>query len=142
MTGTNHQFVLQLPDGWSDQTSHMFAGPEDRGLQHALVLIVDPSPQEEELAAYATGRIAAAKQNLPAIETLKEEERALPSGIRVYEWVYRSITGEDEARFTKYVYALLGQHGFTFVAIFTKYSMQTVGVEVDRIIESFRPQSA
>lgn len=139
MSGVNNQFRIDLPDGWEDQTAHTFTGPEVNGVPHLLTLVIDSNVAEDDLAGFAEDRIQRVKETLPSAETLKEEERTLPSGMHVYEWVYRWVPTDDQVLFKKHVYAMIAKKGYIFSATFSKHSMQTIGVEVEQMIDSLRP---
>jgi hypothetical protein len=140
MVGTNNQFILRLPDGWNDQTAYTFMGPEVNGEQHILNLVIDQNLVDDDLREFALDRIQPVRDALPGIETLKEEERTLATGIRVYEWVYKWLLAEGKPIFKKHVYMIIGKRGYTFTASFGKQTIKTIGIEVDRMIENFQPQ--
>lgn len=139
MAGTNNQFIVQLPDNWEDQTAYTFMGPEINGQRHMLNLVIDRNLADTDLREFALDRIQPLRDSLGGIETLKEEERALASGVTAYEWVYKWVPAAGQVIFKKHVYLIIGKQGYTFTATFTKQSFKTIGVEVDRVIESFKP---
>jgi hypothetical protein len=140
MPETNNRFVLQLPEGWEDQTAYTFMGPEVKGQRHMLNLVIDRNLADTDLREFALDRIEPVRDAIAGIETLKEEERTLPSGVAAYEWVYKFVTAPGHAIFKKHLYMIIGKQGYTFSATFTKQSFKTIGVEVDRMIESFVPE--
>ncbi len=140
MSSTNNRFRINLPDGWEDQTAYTFMGPEINGEQHMLNLVIDQNLVDDDLREFALDRIQPVRDSLLSIETLKEEERTLAIGIRVYEWVYKWLPVEGKPIFKKHVYMIVGKRGYTFTASFGKQTIKTIGVEVDRMIESFLPQ--
>lgn len=140
MAGTNNRFVLQLPEGWEDQTAYTFMGPEVNGERHMLNLVIDRNLVDDDLREFALDRIQPVKDAMAGIETLKEEERSLANGLAAYEWVYKLVLSAGQVTFKKHVYLIIGKQGYTFTATFSKQSFKTIGVEVDRIIESFVPE--
>lgn len=140
MAGTNNRFMLQLPEGWEDQTAYTFMGPEVNGQRHMLNLVIDRNLSDTDLREFALDRIQPLKDALAGIETLKEEERSLPSGVAAYEWVYKWVPAPGQVIFKKHLYLIIGKQGYTFTATFTKQTFKTIGVEVDRMIESFVPE--
>ena len=88
---------------------------------------------------FALDRIQPVRDALAGIETLKEEERTLPSGVAAYEWVYKWVPSAGQVIFKKHLYLIIGKQGYTFTATFSKQSFKTIGIEVDRMIESFVP---
>jgi len=141
MSKANNRFDLTLPLGWEDQTVYCYAGPFDSGVQHLLTLSVDPKVVAP-LADYARERIDITMETLSGTEILKEEEKTLPSGAQAYEVVLRWIPTEDNVIFRKQVYVKIGSSVYCFAANFSKKTIKTVGVEVDRIIDSITPWSS
>jgi hypothetical protein len=139
MSSINNQFRINLPEGWDDQTAYTFMGPEVNGVQHLLTLVIDKNIGDTDLYNFALDRIDPVRSSLQGIETLKEEERTLPSGVPVYEWIYKWIPTEGNVIFKKQVYMLIGKRGYSFSASFSKQSFKTIGVEVDQMINSFIP---
>jgi hypothetical protein len=140
MSATNNRFRISLPDGWEDQTAYTFMGPEAKGQRHMLNLVIDRTLVDTDLTEFALDRIQPIKDAMPDIETLKEEQRTLATGVAAYEWVYKMVPAAGQIVFHKHVYLIIGKQGFTFSATFSKQSFKTVGVEVDRMIESFLPE--
>ena len=138
MSKTNNRFDLTLPAGWEDQTVYCYAGPYDSGVQHLLTLSVDPKAFSP-LSEYARERIDATLDTLTGTEVLKEEEKTLPNGVQAYEVVIRWIPTEDNVIFRKQVYVIFEGKAYCFAANFSKKTIKTVGVEVDRIINSLVP---
>ncbi len=138
----NNQFRIELPDGWEDRTVHQFLGPDDSGVQHVLNLVVDPNAQTDDVEDYARDRIDQVIESMPAAEILKEGEKTLPSGVEAYEVVYKWVSPNGKVTFQKLVYMIRDGVAYTFSANFSKKTIKTIGVEVDRIIESFEPGPA
>ena len=139
MGTTSNQFRIDLPDGWEDRTVYLYMGPDDSGVQHMMQLIVDPDTGGVDLAEYARNRIDAVMVSLQGAEILKEEEKILDNGRTVYECVYKWVPVDGQIMFNKVVYMIMGKSGYTFSANFSKKTIKTIGVEVDRIIDSFMP---
>lgn len=132
-------FHLDLPDGWEDRTVYLFMGPDDSGVQHMMQLTVDPDVEESDLAEYARVRIDNIMASLQGAEILKEEEKTLSDGRNAYELVYKWVPVEGQINFNKVVYLLIDGAGYTFTANFSKKTIKTIGVEVDRMIDTFHP---
>jgi len=136
---TNNPLHIQLPDDWDDRTVHTFMGPDDSGVQHLLTLVVDPEVVDDNVSDYARQRIDTLMDSLQGAEILKAEERTLPGGNCIYECVYKWVPPKDKPIFQKVVYLIAGGTGYTFSANFSKKTIKTIGVEVERMIDSFRP---
>ena len=138
----NHNFRIDLPDDWEDRTIHQFLGPDDSGVQHVLNLTVDPNVQTDDVEDYARDRIDQIVESMPAAEILKEEQKMLTSGVEAYEAVYKWVSPNGNVTFQKLVYMIRDGVAYAFSANFSKKTIKTIGVEVDRIIESFEPGPA
>ncbi len=135
----NNQFRIELPDGWEDRTVHQFLGPEDSGVQHVLNLVVDPNAQTDDVGDYARDRIDQVIESMPAAEILKEGEKTLANGVEAYEVVYKWVSPNGNVTFQKLVYMIRDGVAYAFSSNFSKKTIKTIGVEVDKIIESFEP---
>jgi hypothetical protein len=142
MGSTNNQFTIELPGDWEDRTIHLFMGPDDSNVQHMMQLAVDDDIENAELSEYARGRIDAAMESLQGAQILKEEERNLSNGRAVYECVYKWIPTDGQVIFQKLIYMIAEGTAYTFSANFSKKTIKTIGVEVERIIDSFKPGDA
>ncbi len=136
------RFTLELPGGWEDETIYTYKGPDDSGVQHRITLVIDRSTDAASAEEFARPRIDAVMATLQGTEILKEEPKELASGIPAYECVYKWIPVGSDARFVRNIYLLVGGAGYTFSGAFSKKTLKTIGVEMDRILESFAPAGA
>ncbi|HWR84082.1 MAG TPA: DcrB-related protein [Candidatus Deferrimicrobium sp.] len=136
---SNERFHIELPDGWEDRTVHYFLGPDDSGVQRGLTLTIDRHAHTSDLIGYARERIDHVLNTLPAAEILKEEQKTLPTGVPIYEAVCKWIPPSGEVSFQKLVYMIHDGVAYSFSANFSKKTLKTIALEVDRIIGSFRP---
>jgi len=139
---TNEHFTIELPEGWEDRTVHLFMGPHENGVQHNLTLTIDSDEEDVDIEDYAQERIDQTLETLQGIEILKNEMITLSNGNQAYECIYKWIPVEGHIIFRKVVYMIREGFGYTFSADFSKRSLKTIGVEVDRIIDSFQPGHA
>jgi len=137
---TNERFSVELPEGWEDQTVHLFMGPEDNGIQHSLGLTIDSNEEELDIEDYSQVRIDQMLETLQGIEILKKEMITLSNGNPVCRCIFKWIPVEDQIIFRKVVFMILDGSGYTFTANFSKKTLKTIGVEVDMIIDSFQPE--
>lgn len=137
---TNNLFTLTFPEGWRETTTYTFEGPFDSGVQHNLVLVIDPSvDMKMPLAEYAKQQYGTSKEALPGFELINEREIKMPSGMPAYEIVYRYSPSDDQTFFQKQIYMLIEGKGYIFSSTFSKKTLQTIAPYVDQIIASFRP---
>ncbi|MCX6827646.1 MAG: DcrB-related protein [candidate division Zixibacteria bacterium] len=138
----NNYFNIELPDGWQDQTIYTYMGPEDNGIRHILTLIIDKDIDRMELADFARERIDALSETLQSVEILKDEEKTIPNGRTVHEFVYKWVPVDGQIVFRKNIFMVIDGVGYTFAGNFTKKTIKTIGSEVDQIINSFMPGGA
>lgn len=139
---TNNQFRIELPNGWDDQTVHLFMGPDDSGVQHMMQLSIDTEIDGAELQEYARTRIDAAMEALQGAEVLKEEEKTLANGRTVYECVFRWIPNDNQIIFRKNLFMIVGDIAYTFSANFSKKTLKTIGAQMEQMINTFRSGAA
>lgn len=131
---------MDLPDDWEDQTVFTFKGPEENGIQHNLVLIVDNDPDNISLQDYARLRLDSIKETLPGFELMGDQEKIMKSGLNAYEIIYKWSPSDDKIIFQKQVYIIMNNKAYNFTASFSKKTIKTIGIKVDEIIDSFTPQ--
>jgi hypothetical protein len=138
MSITNTIFQITFPDGWKETTVYTFEGPHDSGVQHNLVLVVDPFIKKDiELKDYAQAQIAGPKQVMPGFEMVSEKDKTMPDGNVAYEIVYKYIPAEGMILFQKQIYMRKEGKAFIFTATFSKKTLATKGNIIDLIIGSF-----
>ena len=130
-------YNITLPDGWEDQTMYTFKGPDDSGVQHNLVLMIDTEPGGLDLKTYADLRIESLKNTLSGFELMGQREKELKSGHKAYEIVYKWAPGADKILIQKQVFTIIGKKAYNFTSSFSKKTIKTIGVQVDEIIDSF-----
>ncbi len=138
MSSNNHQFRLSLPAGWSDQSIFVYSGPESHGIKHMLRLVIDPAVATgETLESFARQRIQLTTASpMGMVETLKNEVKTLPSGVRAWEWVYKSVAADESITFNQFTYLILNGRGYTFSCIYTKMSWKLLAGQVEGIIST------
>ncbi|MGB7566704.1 MAG: DcrB-related protein [Chitinivibrionales bacterium] len=139
MSITNSIFQLTFPDGWKETTVYTFEGPHDSGVQHNLVLVVDPFIKKDtELKDYAQAQIAGPKKFMPGFEMVSEKDKMMPDGTPAYEIVFKYIPAESMILFQKQIYMRKEGKAFIFTATFSKKTLSTIAYQIDNVISSFR----
>jgi hypothetical protein len=140
---TNNLFSLTFHDGWRETTVYTFEGPFDSGVQHNLVLVIDPSVDRKmPLAEYAKQQFGTSKEAMPGFEMISEREIKMSSGLPAYEIVYRYSPSDDHTLFQKQIYMVIEGKGYIFTSTFSKKTLQTIAPYIDQIIATFRPLTA
>lgn len=142
MSDHDINFKLSLPDDWTNNTVYTYMGPDENGLQHILNLTTDTFAGKSDLVAYARERIEIVLENIHSAEVLLEEERTLENGHQAYVCVYKWSPSSEQIVYQKLVYMIVNKIGYNFLANFTKKTIKTIGIEVDRIINSLTPVEA
>jgi hypothetical protein len=135
-------FQLRLLEGWSDETIYTYKGPDDNGVQHNMVMMIDRQMEITVLLEYAMLKVEALKQTLSGLEILSEEQKDLKSGLKAYEIVYKWVPYGNKVLFQKQVCIIVDGVGYNITASFSKKTIKTRGAEVDEMINSLKPVPA
>ncbi len=132
MTAVNHQFTLQLPEGWVDNSAYLFCGPTHNGRQPTIHLAVDKTPRTTDVDLYAQERIEMIRSAFPQAEVLKAEAIALNNRIRAFELIYTL----NQQSFRRQIFVMLRGQGYTFSGDFTPQEINTIGTCVRALADS------
>lgn len=138
---TNNCFRMSLPEGWIDRSIYIFDGPEVGTFKHNLTLVVDTVLQDNDLEAFAQERIDIQLNSIPGTEVLKQEIKTRSNGQQACEVVIKWIPVDGTVIFQKKVFMIIDEVGYTFSANFTKQTIKTIGLDVERMIDSFQPKA-
>jgi hypothetical protein len=130
---------MTLPSDWIDQTVYAYKGPDEGGVQHNLVVMIDSELETKDLQLYAKQRMQALQDTLQGFELLAERDRTLGSGLAAREAIFKWIPSEGKVIFQKQVYIIAGDRAYNFTASFSKQTLKTIGNDVDAMIDSFIP---
>ncbi len=140
---TNNQFSINLSEGWEDQTVFTYLGPTESGVQHNLIISVDPDiPKKIDVRTYAYMQLGTSRIQLPGFVMLKEDEKILRCGIEGFEAVYKYRPSNEKTVYQKQLFLTIEGKGYAFTSTFSKKTMQTFSHEVNEMIESFIPSIA
>jgi hypothetical protein len=142
MPKTNTVFQLTFPDeNWTETTVHTFQGPNENGVQHSLVLSIEPSVKKTiSLVEFVHAQLVKIKQAMRGFELVHEGEKKMPDGKQAYEIVYKFSPTEQITYFQKQIFIRLGEKVFIFTSTYSKRTMATIGPRVDAIIASLLVQ--
>ena len=139
MPTNNNIFRISLPEGWRETTVYPFEGPHDSGVQHNLLLVVNPEIEKEmTLSRYAKLQVEDLARTLPAFELISEKQGILPSGVPVAMVVYRYSPSDDLTLFQKQYHIIAGGKGYSFTSTFSKKTLKTIANDVDQIVASLK----
>ena len=136
---TNTQFSITLPQEWKDTTIFTFEGPHDDGLQHNLVVTIDPDAGKDmDIKIYAKTQIATTLSALPGFEMVSETAGKRRDNTLTYQICYKYTCEGSQTIFQKQAY-IADKNALTiFTASFTKKTLKTIGPRIDATIDGFR----
>jgi hypothetical protein len=139
--GTTHSagaFTISLPDGWSDQTMHIFVGPVEDDVQHTVNVVVDreAGPDVEE---YASTQVAALESTLKGLSVLRRETGALWSGPAAVRVVLEWLPAPGSRIVQEQLYVIKDSTGYRLTATFSPSTFETMGPRVRAMLLSFEP---
>lgn len=137
---TNTVFRITFPgEEWRETTTHTFEGPFDHGVQHHLVLVIDPKVNDGiSLVEYARAQMEGPKNVMPGYELDREREITMPDGAPAYEVIYHYVPAENILLFQKQVYMIKNGKAFIFSSTYSKKTLDTVAPVIDGMIAGFK----
>lgn len=133
----NNQFSLAFPEDWKEQSVYRFEGPQEDGIQHAIVVSLENDVEIPSLEKYAELQIRSIETELQGYQELKRGPLVLNNQLPAYELVYKWLPVEDRKVYQRAVWILFNNTGYMISATFSKKTWKIFGPEVDKIIKSF-----
>lgn len=132
-------FAMQLYEDWNDQTLYTFTGPVTDGVQHNIIINIDPDTQFDSLRSYAEYQIQAVEGELKACRMLMKGDIKLINGMPAFRVIFSWYPTDELRIYQEQVYLLHGTTAFRMTATFTKKTRRTLGPLVERMMLSFNP---
>jgi hypothetical protein len=132
-------FSIRLCDGWQDKTIYTISGPVTDGIQHNIIINLNPDVETDNLREYADGNIAALTNELKGCRLLHQGPIALVNGLPAYKAIFCWFPTEELRIYQEQIYILVGTTGYNLTASFTKKTRKTLGPQVERMMLSFSP---
>lgn len=133
-------FALQLYEGWQDKTIFFLTGPVQDGVQHNVVVMVEPESETESLHDFAEWQIRSLTEELKGCEVLLRGSVKLLNGLDAIRVIYAWYPSPDVRYYQEQLYVLHKGAAYKLTATFTKKTRKTLGPSVERIMLSFEPQ--
>lgn len=130
------QFELTLPDNWEDKTTYNFMSPETGGTLHNLRFTTDQLPETTDINQYGRKMVDRIVTDQPELKVIKEKIKTVGEGIPAYDAIFKK-SAEEGGLIIKQTYILCNNTGLTFTAEFAEENYETIGNEIDKIIDSF-----
>jgi hypothetical protein len=132
-------FSISQPDGWEDKTIHTIMGPVDNGIQHNILITVEPNVPFKSVDEYADIQITAIETELQSCILLKREKITLANGFPAYKVVFRWTPSDKFRVYQEQIFVLADKTAYKLTTTFTKKTRKTLGPAVERILMSFQP---
>ncbi|MGA9292900.1 MAG: DcrB-related protein [Ignavibacteriaceae bacterium] len=130
-------FTLNMLEDWQDKTIYTLTGPVTDGIQHNVIINVDPEVPFENLIDYADWQIKTLEEELKSCTLLKRGEIKLDNGIDAYEAIFSWFPLDDVRIYQHQIFVLMEKAAYKLTASFTKKTRQTLGPQVLRMMLSF-----
>lgn len=134
---TADTFSLKLLEDWQDKTIFTLTGPVTDGIQHNVLINVDPDVPFDTVEEYASWQIKSLEDELKGCILLKEGQIKLDNKMDAYEAVFSWYPTDDVRIFQHQIYFLHEKTAYKMTASFTKKTKQTIGPSVVRMMLSF-----
>jgi len=132
-----NRFSLYLYDDWQDKTIYTISGPVTDGIQHGIIINLNPDVETENLRDYADWNIASLTNELKGCRLLLQAPITLANGLPAYKAIFCWFPTEELRIYQEQIYVLVGTAGYNLTASFTKKTRKTLGPQVERMMLSF-----
>jgi hypothetical protein len=134
-----NKFSVKLYEDWQDKTIYTIAGPVTDGIQHSIIISLNPDVETDNLRDYADWNIATLTGELKGCRLLKQGPITLANGLQAYKAIFCWFPTEELRIYQEQIYVLVGTAGYNLTASFTKKTRKTLGPLVERMMLSFNP---
>ncbi|MBL7977072.1 MAG: DcrB-related protein [Bacteroidetes Order II. Incertae sedis bacterium] len=135
-------FALKHYSDWVDATIYILAGPILDNIQHNITIQVDSTPNAPDLQTYVHIQTVDLETMLKSCTVLKREFIRLFNGMAAFRLVYSWIPADEVQLVQDQVYVLHNGKGYKLTASMNKYSRQSIGAEIEKMMLSFVPMEA
>jgi len=139
ITFRGHSFSMDLYEGWLDKTIYTIAGPVTDGIQHNIIINLNPDVETDNLRDYADWNIASLTGELKGCRLLFQGPILLANGLPAYKAIFCWFPTDELRIYQEQIYVLVGTTGYNLTASFTKKTRKTLGPLVERMMLSFNP---
>lgn len=131
------QFSFNLLEDWQDKTIFTLTGPVTDGIQHNVLINVDPDVPFDTVEEYAAWQIKTLEDELKGCILLKEGKLKLDNNMDAYEAIFSWYPTNELRIYQHQIYVLQDKTAYKMTASFTKKTRQTIGPSVIRMMLSF-----
>jgi hypothetical protein len=133
------KFTINIYEDWHDKTIYTITGPVTHGIQHNIVINIEPDIEIDSLDHYVDWQVSSLEEQLKACRLLLKEKITLNNGIPAYRAVFSWYPTDDLRVYQEQIYLLHEKNAYKLTASFTKKTRKTIGPQVERMMLSFSP---
>lgn len=134
-------FTINILEDWQDKTIYTLTGPVTDGVQHNVIINIDPDLPFENLIDYADWQIKTLEEELKSFSLLKRGEIKLDNGMDAYEAIFSWYPSDSIRIYQHQIFILVEKTAYKLTASFSKKTRQTLGPQVLRMMLSFDPKA-
>ena len=134
-------FTINMLEDWQDKTIYTLTGPVTDGIQHNVIINIDPDLPFDNLIDFSDWQIKTLEDELKSCTLLKRGELKLNNGMDAYEAIFSWFPLDDVRIYQHQIFVLVEKTAFKLTASFTKKTRQTLGPQVLRMMLSFDPKT-
>jgi hypothetical protein len=135
-----NSFTLNLLDGWQDKTIYTLTGPVEDGIQHNVIINVEPDVSFDKVVDYADWQIMSLEEQLKGCRLLKKDKIKLTNGMEAYQAIFSWYPTDTLHVYQYQIFILVNKTGYKLTATFTKKTFKTLGPQIERMMLSFNPE--
>lgn len=135
-----NDFALNLYEDWQDQTIYTLTGPVTDGIQHNIIVNIEPDVQVDSLENYVDWQVRTLEEQLNSCRLLLKEKITLTNGLPAYRAVFSWYPTDFLRIYQEQIFLLSGNTAYKLTASFTKKTRKTLGPQVERMMLSFNPR--
>jgi hypothetical protein len=132
-------FLLDLREGWKNETVYVLQGPEADELQHLIQINVDPDAGPIAVIDYADMQIDLQLNTLRGYQLLNKCFTTLDAGHRAYRALSVWYPTEDRRLYQDQFFVVHDEAGYRLSTCYTKKTRKTLGPQIERAMRSFEP---
>ncbi len=135
-----NDFTINIYDGWEDKTIYTLTGPVTDGIQHNIIVNIEPDVQVDSLESYVDWQVRSLEEQLKACRLLLKQPVSLANGLPAYRAVFSWYPTDFLRIYQEQIFLLSGSTAYKLTASFTKKTRKTLGPQVERMMLSFNPE--
>jgi hypothetical protein len=136
-----NDFTINIYEDWQDKTIYTLTGPVTDGIQHNIVVHIDPDVEVDSLSEYVDWQVTTLEEQLKSCRLLLKEEIKLNNGMPAYRAIFSWYPHDELRIFQEQIFLIADTTAYKLTASFTKKTRKTIGPQVEQMMLSFDPRS-